>query len=74
MDLATAQAKLAAVQSAYDKALTGMTVYYGDMRITRQNIDVLRTEMAYWQRTVLALTAQAQGASGDLSVRTPKWT
>jgi len=74
MDLATAQDKLAAVQSAYDKAVTGLTVWYGDMRITRQNVDILRQEMAYWQRTVLALTAQAQGASGDLSVRTPKWT
>ena len=74
MDLSTAQAKLAAVQSAYDKAVTGLTVWYGDMRITRQNIDVLRTELTFWQRQVLALTAQAQGATGDLSVRTPKWT
>ena len=45
MDLATAQAKLAAVQSAYDKAVTGLTVWYGDMRITRQNIDILRNRI-----------------------------
>jgi len=74
MDLATAQAKLALVQAAYDKALTGTQTRYGDMWITRQNIDVLRTELTFWQRTVLALTVQAQGTTGDLSVRTPKWT
>lgn len=74
MDLATAQAKLALVQAAYDKALTGETVRYSDMFITRQNIKILRDELTFWQRQVLALTAQAAGASGDLSVRTPKWT
>lgn len=74
MDLATAQAKLALVQVAYDKALSGSQARWGDIWITRQNIDILRTELTFWQRAVLALQAQAAGCSGDISVRTPRWS
>ena len=61
MDLATAQAKLAAVQSAYDKAVTGLTVWYGDMRITRQNIDILRNELTFWQSSGAGIDSAGTG-------------
>jgi len=74
MDLATATAKRDLVQAAYDKALSGSQVRYGDMWMTRQDLPFLSSELDKWNRAVLALTAQAAGGSGDLSVRTPKWT
>jgi len=72
-DLTEAQTRLAAVKTAYDAALTGVTVWYGDKRITRQNIDVLRNEMTYWQRQVNSLLAQAADVTNP-GVLTPTWT
>ena len=71
--LSEAETRLTAVKAAYDKAVTGLTVWYGDMRITRQNIDILRNEMTYWQRQVDALNAQAAGVTNP-GVLTPRWS
>ena len=71
--LSEAQARLALAEAAYDKALSGQTVVYGDKRITRHDIKMLRDEVAYWNGKVAKLTAQAAGVSNP-GVLLPKWT
>ena len=71
--LTDAQTRLAAAESAYDKALTGQTVVYGDKRVTRHDIKMLRDEIAYWNSKVINLTARAAGVSNP-GVMLPKWT
>jgi hypothetical protein len=72
-DLSEAQANLALVKSAYSKALLGIEVRYGDMVIRRNNIDILRKELAYWQGQVNILLALEAGATNP-GVMTPRWT
>ena len=71
-ELTEAQARLVLVQAAYDKALSGLTVVYGEKRITRHNIDVLRDEMSFWQNKVDQLTSSSAGVQGGVLL--PKWT
>lgn len=69
MDLATASAKLAAATAAYDNALGAHSEGIGDLTVTHQRIEVLRSEMTYWQHVVDTLTQKAQvGADSGVSV------
>lgn len=73
MDLATAQAHLDAWLAADLNPATTVRTADGKS-ITYPTPEETRANIAYWQRVVLSYTAYAAGATGDISVRTPKWT
>jgi LDH2 family malate/lactate/ureidoglycolate dehydrogenase len=77
MDLATAEAHLAAATAAYTDALGAYSEGVGDLTVTHQKLDLLAGEMARWQRVVDALTQKAQaGTDGGVAIGTltPKWS
>ena len=73
MDLSTAQSKLTAAQSAYDKALLARSSGIGDRNVVRQDIRALRDEIVFWERQVAELTSAAAG-SNKSGVVLAKWS
>ena len=71
MDLATAQANLAAIESAYLGKSLVRSITIGDRTIVNPKDEELRAAMSYWQRVVNALTAEAAGST--ITIATAKW-
>lgn len=71
MDLATAQANLAAIEAAYLGKSLVRSVTIGDRTIVNPKDDELRAALSYWHRVVNALTAEAAGST--ISIATAKW-
>ena len=73
MTLATAQAHLDAAIAAELDALKVSSYSVGSRSKTNQQLSELRASIAYWQRVVDVLTAQAAGNTQP-SFAQPRWT
>lgn len=73
MDLATAQAHLAAWLAANLNPAVSVTTSDGKS-IRYPSPELIADQITFWQREVTRQTLYSAGATGDLSVRTPKWT
>lgn len=52
---------LALAQAAYQKALAGQTVQFGERRFSPHQIDLLRKEVQYWETRVAEENAASSG-------------
>lgn len=60
---------LALAQAAYQKALAGQTVQFGERRFSTHNIEELLKQVKHWQSVVDAETARAAGRSSRAPIR-----
>ncbi len=60
---------LVLAQAAYQKALSGQTVQFGERRWSPHEIDKLLAQVNYWQGQVDAETARAAGRASRGPIR-----
>lgn len=60
---------LVLAQAAYQKALNGQTVQFGDRRFSPHNINELLDQVKHWQSVVDAEAARAAGVSSRAPLR-----